>query len=192
MAGATGGTRLGKGGKGSAKGQNDANKRSRTVYFGNFPDDTEGDTITGFIQKWTHESKQDIEEIYPIGLVGERGAARFESEAKMWDFMVKNKGQLQYKAMEKTIYATLDSIHDDNPDKTKSIRKMIRAVIERHKQGGDGSNVKKNMKGTSYSMGRVYFNGERLAEWDDILGSLTFKGTGKEYEQDYRKLMQLE
>ena len=45
---------------------------------------------------------------------------------------------------------------------------MIRAVIEKHKQWGGGINVKKNMKGTSYSMGRVYFNGERLAEWDGI------------------------
>ena len=192
VAGTASGTHLGKGGKGATKGLTDLNKRSRTLYFGKFPDDTDGDTISDFIRKWTYESKTDFEEIYPIGPVGERGAARFTSEDTMWEFMVQNEGRLQYEAMGKTVYASLDSMHDSNPEKTKSMRKMVRTVIEKHKQGGDGANIKKKMKGTSYSMGRVYFEGERLAEWDDVSGAFTFKGSGKDYEESFRKLMGLE
>ena len=85
-------------GKGS-KGKQDMDKRERTVYFGNFPDDTQGDAIKKLIGEWTNDSKDDIQEIYSIGLVGERGAARFHSQDQMWAFMTANKGKLQYETM---------------------------------------------------------------------------------------------
>ena len=53
------------------------------LYFGRFPDDTKGDIITEFIDKWTKDFKQDIEETYPSGLIGERGGARFKTQEKM-------------------------------------------------------------------------------------------------------------
>ena len=86
-------------------------------------------------------------------LVGESGAARFRSNKNMCAFMTKNK---QYEAMGKTVFAIVASIRDTHHDKTKSIRKMVRAIIE--KVGAYGRKVKEEqMRGTSYPRGRVYF-----------------------------------
>ena len=38
-------------------------------------------------------------------------------------------------------------------------------------------------------MGRVYFRGERVAQWDEGAGTLVIKGSGKNYEEEYNKLM---
>ena len=65
---------------------------------------------------------------------------------------------------------------------------MIRAIIE--KTGGNGKKVRnEQMKGTSYRMGRVYFQGVRLAEWDEATGELDIKRGGKEFEEAYKQLM---
>ena len=86
------------------------------------------------------------------------------------------------------ITASVDSCHDSNPNRTKSIRKMVRAIVK--KTGGDGRKVKEEqMKGTSYCMGRVYFQGERVPQWDEGAGILVIKGSGKNYEEEYDKLM---
>ena len=142
------------------------------------------------VHKWSVDWTEDIEETYSIGMVGERGAARFKTEDKMWEFLKRKKGLLQFEAMGRTVFGSADSLHDSNPAKTKSIRKMIRAIIEQ--MGGDGRKVKEEMKGTSYNMGRVYFRKVRVAEWDETTGNLILKGTGKEYEEGFRKLMHQE
>ena len=169
----------------------DTDKRERTVYFGKFPDDTQGDAIQKRIGEWTNSSNEDSEEIYSIGLVGERGAAKFHSQDQMWAFMTAKKGKLQYETMGKTLFATLDSIHDAHPDKTKSIRKMVRAIVEKvGKTDEERRKVREEqMRGTSYSKGRVYFQGERVAEWDEGTGILVLKGSGKDFEEGYTKLM---
>ena len=92
-----------------------------------------------------------------------------------------------YDALGVKVYANADSTHDDNPALTKSIRKMKRAVIESN--GGGGPNLKQIMKGTSYTTGRVYWKGERVAEWDWAKGQLILKGSGAGYEVAYKKLM---
>ena len=89
-----------------------------------------------------------------------------------------------------TVVGSADSLHDSNPARTKSIRKMIRAIIEQ--LGGDGIKVKEEMKWTSYTMGRVYFRKERVAEWNETTGTLTLKGSGKDYEDSFRTLMKEE
>ena len=48
------------------------------------------------------------------------------------------------------------------------------------------------MKGTSYFRGRVYFQGERVAEWDEGTGILVLKGSGKDFVEGYKKLMGME
>ena len=179
--------RGGKGGKPASQVATDTDKRSRTVYFGMFPDDTPGETIKQFIDEWTNEWKDDIEDSYPIGMIGEKGAARFNTEDKMWEFFKRNKGKLQFDALGKTVYASADSIHDSNPAKTKAVRKMIRTVIECN--GRDGRKVKAQMKGTSYQTGRVYWKGERVGEWIEAASTFLLKGTGKEYEETFNKLM---
>ena len=56
------------------------------------------------------------------------------------------------------------------------------------KVGGDGRKVEKEqMKGTSYSMGRVYFQEDRVTGWDDGTGILVLKGGGKDFEEGYKK-----
>ena len=65
------------GGKAKGKGVLNEEKRARTIYFGNFEDDTKGKTIKQFIETWTQDFKDKIEEVCPIGRVGEQGAARF-------------------------------------------------------------------------------------------------------------------
>ena len=69
-------------------------KRSRTIYFGDFADNADGGKIESVITTRTHDAKDDIEEIYPIGRVGERGGARFKSEQGMWDYIQKHQGKL--------------------------------------------------------------------------------------------------
>ena len=45
-------------------------------------------------------------------------------------------------AMGTTIYASLDSMHDENPPKTTAIRKMVGTIIDLKKEGGDGKKLK--------------------------------------------------
>ena len=47
------------------------------------------------------------------------------------------------------------------------------------------------MKGTSYTMGRVFWKGERVAEWDWVRGELVLKGSGVDYEGSFKKLIGL-
>ena len=131
------GADLGKGGKAKGKGAPAWEKRSRAVYFAKFPDDTDGKTIKTFIDEWTKEYERNIEESYSIGHIGERGAARFWSEDAMWEFVIDNKGKLTHEVLGVRVCASADSMHDSNPTKTTSQRKMIRAIIEA--KGGMGT-----------------------------------------------------
>ena len=47
------------------------------------------------------------------------------------------------------------------------------------KNGGDGPAIKKLMKGTSYRMGRVYCEDERVGQWDERAGMMILKGQGR-------------
>ena len=185
------------GGKAGGKGgQTDTEKRSRTVYFANFDENTEGDTIKHFIETWTQDAKEHIEEIYPIGLVGERGAARFKSEAEMWEYLEKNRGRLAFKAGSKDVFANADSLHDPNPARTKAIRKVVRLIIEKEKEkeGAEGAITKKIIV-TRYGKGRVLWKyggnvkHEQVAEWDEAKGVMKLYGRVAEWEGEYKTLM---
>lgn len=93
----------------------------------------------------------------------------------------------EYFSMGGKVGGSADSLHDSHQAKTKAIRKMVRAIIEQ--TGGDGVKAKKEMKGTSYSMGRVHFKKKRVAEWDWTTGVLILNGSGKEYEVRFKSLM---
>ena len=111
-----GSQRPGKSGwKGGGKGEGKSEKRSRTVYFGDFEEDTKGELIEEFVQTWTKDYRQKIEEVYSIGRIGERGAARFKTEEEMREFLVDQRGKLNFRAGEKTVYASPDSSHDPDP-----------------------------------------------------------------------------
>eukprot|EP00973_Karenia_brevis_P056008 7789766-Karenia_brevis.AAC.1 len=81
-------------GKGLGKGKSAKmlERRARTVYFGDFPQDTKGATIKAEIDEIMMEFQDSIEETYAFGKHATRGAARFKSEELMWEFMVQLKG----------------------------------------------------------------------------------------------------
>jgi hypothetical protein len=185
------GTGYGKEGPGSSgkavgKGKKSTEEKSRTLYFGNFPDDTTEETITGHIKEWTTGAQQEIEEIHAFGKLAERGAARFKSEQAMWDFMITNRGKLKYEVMGVSIYANPDSMHDPTPDKSKAIRKVVRLIIESN--GGDGQTVKKDII-TKFGKGKVYYKKVPVAAWDELTGKIKLLGEASAYQDAYNKLM---
>ena len=137
-----------------------------------------------------NNSKDKVEEVYSFGKFGERGAARFQTEEGMWEFMTANRGKLKFEAEGKEVYASLDAIHDANPAKTKAVRKVVRLIIEKEKlrAGIDGNETKKNMY-INYFKGKVLWEEERVAEWDEDTGLMKLKGKLEPWWADYNKLM---
>ena len=71
----------------------DGEKRSRTVTFGPFPEDTKSDVVKSYIDDKMKDVKTDIEEIFAFGKTrAERGAARFKTGETMWKYMQANAG----------------------------------------------------------------------------------------------------
>ena len=172
--------------KAGGKGKNKAEKRCRTLYFGDFAEDTKEEFIISQIEGWTRTVHHNIDEIYAFGKIAERGAARFNTEESMWEFLVANQGQLQFDVGSTKVYANPDAMHDPSPDKTKAVRKMVRLLIE--KVGGDGKTVKKDII-TNYPKGRVWYKDERVAEWDDATRTMKLKGTAQVHQAEYDKML---
>ena len=162
------------------------NNRRKTIYFGKFPEDTKADIIIRHVKEWTKTAEDHIEEVYALGKFAERGAARFKSEALALDFMVQNRGMLQFDACGTKVYASPDSTHDPAPNRTKAVRKVVRMLIERN--GGDGNAVKKDIA-TNYAKGKVWWKDCKFAEWDEKADKMMLVGEGTEYQEDYDKLM---
>ena len=161
-------------------------KRRRTVYFGNFAEDTKGDIIKDNIATWTNEFKTKIDDIYSIGQIGKRGAARFVREEDMWEFLSQRKGDLTFDAFGKQVYASSDSLHDSNPARTKAMRKTVRTLIEANLR--EGLEAKAGIV-TNYVKGRVWLKGDRVAEWDEGGQKMIFKVMYKSFEHRYDELL---
>ena len=157
--------------------------------MGNFEDDTRGEVIEEFITKWTQGAKDNIEEVYPNGKVGERGAARFKTEAGVWGVLQENKGKLAFKARTTTVFAGTGSIHEPNPPRTKAIRKVVR--LESKKVGIDGAITKKDIH-ARYPKGSVLWKYVRVAEWDEASDNMKLSGKVGDWEEDYNKMMGME
>jgi hypothetical protein len=174
------------GGKATGKGEQAFDKKSRTIYFGKFPEDTKAEIITDFIKKWTQAAEDQIEEVYAFGKFAERGAARFKHESQMWDFLKEHRGTLNFDVNGTTVYANPDSMHNPFPDKTKAVRKLVRLLIEQN--GGDGAKVKKDIV-TNYTKGKVWWKDSKFAEWDEKAGEMKLVGAGADYEAAFALLM---
>jgi hypothetical protein len=172
------------GGKASGKGDKHIEKRRRTLYFGKFPDDSKADTIETFIKQWTQKSSEYVEEVFAFGKFVERGAARFTTEERMWEFMIENKGKLQWQVPGTTVYANPDAVHDPFPDKTKAVRKVVRLLIETH--GGDGASIKKDIT-ANYKQGKVWWKDSKFAAWDEKAGTMQVPA---EHRAAFDKLME--
>ena len=100
--------------------------------------------------------------------------------------METNKGKLQFEAEGKTIYANLDSLHDPNPARTKAMRKVVRLIIE--KSGHGGKTFKREVE-TNYRKGKVWWEDERVAEWDEMAGQMRLAGVLREWTDEYKRMM---
>ena len=65
---------------------------------------------------------------------------------------------------DQTVSAGADSIHDENPGRTKAIRKVVRLIIE--KEGGDGAVTKRDIF-ARYPKGKVLWKDVVVALWDE-------------------------
>ncbi|CAK0902761.1 unnamed protein product [Prorocentrum cordatum] len=110
-----------------------------------------------------------------IGKTEKPGAVRFKTEEAMWKYFADSWGKLQHEVMGETIYANPDSLHDSNPRKTKTVRKVVRTIIESNP--GNGDDIKKSID-TDYGRGIVWWNDRRVAEWKENEGEGKMKLLG--------------
>ena len=100
--------------------------------------------------------------------------------------MKKMKGHMNFQAMNTTIFASVDSSYDENPEKTKAVRKLVRAIIEQ--SGGDGKQVKKDLV-TNYARGKVWWKEERVGTWDETTCKMHLTGAATAYQEAFDTLM---
>ena len=175
----------------------DQEKRARTVTFRKFPEDTKAADIKSFIEEVLENEKDNIEEVYAFGKKhADGGAARFKTESAMWNHMTKNAGHHKHNFKGTPVYCNVDGRHnqageDEDKDKGKvrAIRKVVRVIIEQN--GGDGPSVKKDID-ANYPRGFVLFREERVAEWNEKESKMILKGSGMQYESEFKKLLGLE
>ena len=73
----------------------------------------------------------------------------------MWQWLADNKGKLCYDHGDKKIFANADrtAFPEQDEHKTKSVRKLVRAIIEA--KGGDGNDLKDTRISSNYGQGIV-------------------------------------
>ena len=116
-------------------------KKTRTITFGPFAEDTKAAEIIGMINDKVKSVEADIEEVFAYGKkFAESGAARFTTKEAMWSYMTTNAGDHQHEHNGGKIYC--NAVSGGNADdqettlKVKAMRKVVRAIIEAN--GGDG------------------------------------------------------
>ncbi|CAK0846758.1 unnamed protein product [Prorocentrum cordatum] len=171
-------------GMGKGKEGTEVEKRFRTVYLGNFPEDANNDIIKGHVKEWTKHIEYDVDDIFAFGKFAIRGAVRSKTEEAMWKYFAETWGKLQHEVMGETIYANLDSLRDSNPSKTKAVRKVVRTIIESNP--GNGDDIKKSID-PDYGQGIVWWNDRRVAEWKEKEGEGKMKlfGAAEQYQEKF-------
>ena len=170
--------------------QTDLEKRSRTVNFGQFPKDTKADEIKEFINK-VMAGVEDVEDMFAYGKkFVERGGARFVSKESMWKYMGVNAGSHTHDFKQTKVYCNPDSSAVDKTSepakRERAVRKLVRAIIE--SKGGNGKAVKANID-KDYKNGVVWWQEQRVGEWDRKDCKMIFLGDGLAWEEAYKKLL---
>ncbi|CAE8619507.1 unnamed protein product, partial [Polarella glacialis] len=161
-------------------------KRSRTVFFRGFKKDTPEDAIKLFVrQKLEGVSKELIDDVYTFDPFADKGVVRFTTEEAMWDFMVEKKGNRRHDYEGQVIYVNVDQI-PEVAAKERAVRKVVRAIIEMN--GGDGDQVKQTIR-ARYKSGLVWWNNERVAEWNQESETMTLLGAAAVYAEKFNLLM---
>ena len=101
----------------------------------------------------------------------------------MWEYLTRNKGQHEYQHHGRRLYirAGVERGSTDDEKKQKAVRKVVRALIERH--GGDGKTVKPRID-AKYAMGAVWWKSddgkwEKVAEWIPHDQKISMLGTAE-------------
>jgi hypothetical protein len=154
-------------GKGKAKGKEDEKEEemSRTVVFNGYGEGVSAEDViehikNEFIQE---EDDDDIEDVYGFGRkYAQGGGVRFKSSRKMWDHLVNNKGKNWAMFRDRKIFARPGRADGEDVEKTKAVRKAVRAIYESEPGGID---FLKEETTANYKTGVVKFKGFMVAHW---------------------------
>jgi hypothetical protein len=169
-------------------------ERARTLVFSNFPADTQEADIIRTITTFVTEALSDVEETFAFAKTGTKGAAKFHTADQMWKFLVDNKGKHDYKFDGQKIYmrAGGGTATEEQEQKEKAVRKVVRALIER--EGGNGEAVKKRID-AKYRWGGVWWHKddgmwEQVAKWSAEDRTMTLLGSAASLQDTVDKLLQ--
>ena len=194
-----GGKGFGKGSRSSGGlGQARLEARSRTIYFGRFPDNTSSEDIAEFMKTrlGSFIDKVDNDGICANGKpIATSGSVRFKTEVNMWDFLPANKGHLNHvfrEGVSKVYINTDDAASGQDPARSKAMRKITRAVIET--VGGDGEALKNERLSRDYRKGVLKLKSmdgtwEEIASWSEDKQEMEFKTAGQRFLQAFLGLM---
>jgi hypothetical protein len=170
-------------GKGKTKGK-EAEKNeelARTVVFNGYGEGVRADDVIQHIKEAFVSGVDDdcISETYAYGKTyASGGAVRFKSEKSMWRHLVENKGENWKMYKDRKVYARPGRREGEDMEKSKAIRKAVRAIYEVGKMPIE--ELKKETQ-ADYRKGVVKFKGYMVAQWTETYGS----GGLMEWVKDY-------
>ena len=186
---------VGKGsGKAGGKEAKREDEKSRTIVFGNFPEETQEDDIIKFIEGKVESVRADIEEVFTFAKAGARGAAKFFSQDAMWKYMVDQKGHHYHEHQGGTIYVNAPTDSSKDPDdaaREKAVRKVVRVLIEHN--NGNGAEIKKRIE-AKYKAGIVRWKADdnkwkKVAEWKPEEGKMELMAEAAALQAPFDVLM---
>jgi hypothetical protein len=157
-------------GKGKTKGK-EAEKMeemSRTAVFNGYGEGVRAEDVLkhingSFVQDVDDDS---ISEVYAYGKTyASGGAVRFKTARQMWKHLVTNKGENWKMYKDRKVYARPGSKEGEDVEKSKAVRKAVRAIYESEEGGIDHL---KQETSADYKNGKVKFNGFVVAEWKEL------------------------
>jgi hypothetical protein len=152
-------------GKGKGKEEVRNEEMSRTVVFGGYGAGSAAADIVKHLTEIAEEAKveKQVEDIFAFGRKWANGGGlRFKSTKDMWDYMKSKRGEHVHEYKGGRIYGRVGFVEDENAERSKAMRKAVRAMIETEE--GTAGDIKDNMT-ARYSTGVLLYKGNKIAEW---------------------------
>jgi hypothetical protein len=152
-------------GKGKGKQEEKNEEMSRTVVFGGYTSGSAAADIIEHLNKIAEEAsvEKEIEDTFAFGRKWANGGGlRFKTKKQMWDYMKERRGAHIHEYKGARIYGRVGFVEDENTERSKSMRKAVRAVIETEK--GEAADTKDNIT-ARYWKGELVYKGEMVAVW---------------------------
>ena len=165
----------------------DAEKKVRTITYGEFDEDTKNDEITILLNTKIETVKESVDEVFAFGKKwATRGAVRFKTEDAMWSYLKSEESEANFKYKGKTIYVNR-SVRGSSEEeaRTKAVRKLVRAIIE--VTDGEAAATKAQID-ANYKKGVVRFKDIRVGEYVD--GKMQLRGEAQLIQAHFDKLME--